>query len=216
LKLNNELSYKNNSNQNGDTSNINLSVDLKYLSKKISNNNIISNEYDGNLKKLENNNKISKIIELKSDSTTKTIQKIEKKPFSYFTKIRQVFCNRKQNDNDEYKIFHILTSYINRRTDIICYLKYLDKFDIFKSLYLNETQQIAFDHFRKPDIYNKKVLEKINLKPLNIYSEEKEQIELYYLHAYKNEELTKKDELIFDNLPDKLKENIFKRLRKET
>jgi len=69
----------------------------------------------------------------------------------------------------------------------------LDKFDIFKSFYFNETQHIAFDHFKKPNIFNKIVFEKINQKPSDIYSEEKEKIELYYFLTYKKEELTEKD-----------------------
>jgi len=218
MSQNNELNNQNNKNRSANKFNnfVNDSIN-KSIDK--SRNYLKDNEKYFGIKKLQNDVKSEKIEDLKNNLSSKPKEEkkkeVENISFSYYLKIKNLICKKKGYKSDHQKIYDILNSYINRRIDVICYLQYLDKFDKFKSFYFNETQQIAFDHFKKPNISNKKELEKINLKLLDNYSIEKEKIETYYLNSYKNEELTKKDEFIFENLPIELKENILKKVRNE-
>jgi len=146
----------------------------------------------------------------KDNKTKKT--KVRNINLGYCFKFTYLFCKKNNNNRHSYKIYDILNSYINNRIDIICYLEYLDYFDKFKYFCFNESQQISFEFFKKPNIYTNNDLEKLKKKPLNYCTRNKEKIVSYYTNLFENEGQTKTDEIIFENLSYDIKENILKKL----
>ena len=114
------------------------------------------------------------------------------------------FQNCRQNGKKE-KLLSFLQNYVNERLDTTFYLKTLEKFDIFRMLILNKTQNLCFQYLKKPDL-NDEMDNKTYYQSQNIdKSHDINEIITYFNNRIRNKEMTELDDMLINMVYQQIK-----------
>jgi hypothetical protein len=104
------------------------------------------------------------------------------------SKLCKRFMTRQQEEL--YKVCEFSKKYLDERLDIVNYLKTLEKFDRFRLLFLNYTQNACLDFIKKPNIHDEEEMEYLDHNFGKSLKNKEEDIIQYYNHKIKSEDLS--------------------------
>jgi len=115
-------------------------------------------------------------------------------------KIKAFICPKKLNILERFyiKLYHKAIKIINYNMDMVNYLKFIQEYDLMKNLLFNDFQSVCFSFMRKPKIYEKISIPKMNY---HLYKELKEII----IYLKENRFSGELDHKIYDLLSDDVK-----------
>lgn len=123
--------------------------------------------------------------------------------FGFMFKLQWCFANKNSNtQRRKIKAYEFLMNYLNKRLDLIYYLKRLNKGDLINSFIFNEIQNKTLDYLEKPNVF---INEEISLFENEDDKAAINEIMQEYKNKIKNKHLNKFDKKLFVLLPDKIK-----------